>query len=222
MTITEEEAINAILESPAMPVIADRLCRIKEEEAQRRRKFYDEITPDMKAEFINGQVVMHSPVTVAHVAVSGRLTCLFRTFVTKNCLGWLGVEKAMVSLTRNDFEPNIVFFRQKKAAAFTNDQLLLPAPDFVVEILSPSTSKNERGVKMRDYAAHGVEEYWLVEPMERFVEQYRLGPDKVFVLHEKLHEGMLHCQVLKGLAVPVAAIFDDAENMKAVAAVMSP
>lgn len=220
MTITEEDAINVILESPDMPVIADRIASIRAEEAQRRRKFYDEITPDMKAEFINGQVVMHSPATVAHVAVSGRLTCLLRTFVTKRGLGWLGVEKAMVSLTRNDFEPDLVFFCQEKAGAFKNDQLLLPAPDFVVEILSPSTAKNDRGVKMRDYAAHGVEEYWLVDPIERFVEQHRLGPEKAFVLHEKLHEGVLHCQVLKGLAVPVAAMFDDAENMKAVAAIM--
>ncbi len=221
MTITEEDAINVILESPAMPVIADRIASIKAEEAQRRRKFYDEITPSMKAEFINGQVVMHSPVTVAHVAVSGRLTCLFRTFVTKNQLGWLGVEKAMVSLTRNDFEPDLVFFRQAKAAEFKKEQLLLPAPDFVVEILSPSTTKNDRGVKMRDYAAHGVEEYWLVDPMEHFVEQYFLGPEQAFVLHEKLHEGTVHCHVLKGLALPLAALFDDAENMKAVAAVMA-
>ena len=145
---------------------------------------------------------------------------LAKGFVTKNKLGWLGVEKAMISLTRNDFEPDLVFFRQDKAQAFKNDQMLLPAPDLVIEILSPSTGKNDRGVKMRDYAAHGVEEYWLVDPIEGFVEQYRLGPDKVFVLHEKLHEGTLHCYVLKGLSMPLAAVFDDAENMKAVAAIV--
>ncbi len=81
MTITEEDAINAILESPAMPAIVDRIARLRAEEEQRRRKFYDEITPSMKAEFINGQVVMHSPATMAHVDVSIRLTCLLKAFI---------------------------------------------------------------------------------------------------------------------------------------------
>ena len=146
--------------------------------------------------------------------------CDAHEYTSKNQLGWLGVEKAMISLTRNDFEPDLVFFRQEKAAAFEGDQLLFPAPDFVIEILSPSTAKNDRGVKMRDYAQHGVEEYWLVDPAECFAEQYVLGPDQAFTLHEKLHEGMIHCRVLRDLVVPLAAIFDDGENMRAVTAIV--
>lgn len=221
MTVSEEAAINAILQSPAMPVIADRIAHAREEESRRRQKFYEEITPAMKAEFINGQVVMHSPATVAHVTVSGCLHLLLGSYVKKHKLGWLGVEKAMVSLTRNDFEPDLVFYRVEKSASFKSDQLLLPAPDFVIEILSPTTTQNDRGVKMRDYAEHGVEEYWLVDPAERSLEQYVLGPNSAFVLHEKLHEGTLHSRVLAGLSVPLNAVFDDEANLHAVAAIMA-
>lgn len=220
MTSVEESAVAAILDSPAMPELADRIQRARAEEAQRRAKFYEEITPSMKAEFINGQVVMHSPATVAHVTVSGNLHFLLKAFVSKRKLGWLGVEKAMVSLTRNDFEPDLVFFRAGKSQAFTANQLQLPAPDFVIEILSPTTAKNDRGVKMRDYAAHGVEEYWIVDPTERSVEQYRLAEDRSYTLHEKLHEGVIHGRVLEGLSLPLAAIFDDEANMRAVAEIM--
>ena len=48
------------------------------------------------------------------------------------------------------------------------------APDLVVEVLSPSTGRYDRGHKMKVYAACGVREYWLVSPKEKFVEQYLL------------------------------------------------
>lgn len=57
------------------------------------------------------------------------------------------------------------------------------APDLVVEVLSPSTMKNDRGTKMQHYAAAGVKEYWLVTPLGKNVEVY-LGHDGQFHLDE--------------------------------------
>ena len=42
----------------------------------------------------------------------------------------------------------------------------------VVEVLSPSTAKNDRGPKMRHYAEAGVKEYWIVTPIGKTVEVY--------------------------------------------------
>lgn len=57
------------------------------------------------------------------------------------------------------------------------------APDLVVEILSPSTKKHDRFTKMQHYAAAGVKEYWIVDPLAEAVEVY-LNHDGVFVLDE--------------------------------------
>ena len=46
------------------------------------------------------------------------------------------------------------------------------APDLVVEVLSTSPSKHDRGAKMIHYAAAGVKEYWLVTPQQKLVEVY--------------------------------------------------
>ena len=64
----------------------------------------------------------------------------------------------MVSLTRNDYEPDICFFGVAKAAQLTPDQMRFPVPDLVVEVLSETTQAVDRGVKFDDCAAHGVAE----------------------------------------------------------------
>ena len=48
------------------------------------------------------------------------------------------------------------------------------APDLVVEVLSPSTMRNDRMRKKEVYQACGVREYWLVDPENRTIEQYLL------------------------------------------------
>ena len=43
----------------------------------------------------------------------------------------------------------------------------------MVEILSPSTASDDRGIKYDTYEKYGVREYWLVDPEAKFVEVYR-------------------------------------------------
>jgi Uma2 family endonuclease len=48
------------------------------------------------------------------------------------------------------------------------------APDWVCEILSPSTANTDRAIKMPVYAREGVAHLWLVDPDARTLENYRL------------------------------------------------
>ena len=58
---------------------------------------------------------------------------------------------------------------------------------YVVEVLSPSTAKNDRWQKARTYAAHGVPEYWIVDPMNQTVEVYALQDGQYTLLDTYLH-----------------------------------
>lgn len=49
------------------------------------------------------------------------------------------------------------------------------APDFVVEVLSPSTASHDHLLKRRTYERAGVREYWLVHPTDRLLTCYRLA-----------------------------------------------
>ena len=49
------------------------------------------------------------------------------------------------------------------------------APDFVIEVLSPSTASRDHIRKRRVYERHGIREFWLVDPVDRLVTVYRLA-----------------------------------------------
>lgn len=53
-----------------------------------------------------------------------------------------------------------------------------PAPDLVVEVLSASTVAIDCSVAFEDSAAHGVGEYWLLDPDTKTVEQYRQAAEE--------------------------------------------
>lgn len=57
------------------------------------------------------------------------------------------------------------------------------APDLVVEVLSPSTLRNDRTHKKNIYGQSGVKEYWLVDPISKSVEIYRAEGTEL-VLHD--------------------------------------
>ena len=200
--------LDRLYESPHFPEYVEELKARLRREARQRRAFYEKITEDDKAEFINGEIVFHSPVNLRHLKAAKRLLVLMDAYVGRNDLGFVGYEKMLIALSRNDYEPDICYFGRDKADAFTPCQMRFPAPDLVVEVLSISTESRDRGVKFEDYAAHGVGEYWLVDPDTETIEQYRLG-DSGYELVMKSRSGEIESSVLAGFIIPVRAVFDE-------------
>ena len=236
--------LEQLIQSPKFPLYLKQLQETFAKEQQKREEFYQKITEADKVEFINGEVVFQSPVKFQHDVASGALFSLISTFVAIHDLGHVGHEKIMISLTRNDYEPDICFFSKAKSEQFFAEQTRFPAPDFIAEVLSGSTEANDRDTKFKDYAAHGVGEYWIVDPSREFVEQY------ILVVHEpegfvsqgceqseaisterseqgesyelliKSNSGRLRSTVITGFEISIRAIFDEKENLKALQEIM--
>ncbi|MEM6319154.1 MAG: Uma2 family endonuclease [Bacteroidota bacterium] len=212
--------VEAILKRPDAALQLEYFQKVMSEEKARRKAFYEWVTEDVKAEFINGEVVVHSPVKRRHWDANDLLSSLLSFYVRIRKLGRIGTEKVMISLTRNDYEPDLVFFSQEKIATFGKDQVLFPAPDFIVEILSPSTAKNDKTTKKEDYALHGVAEYWIVDPQKQQIDQYILSEGSTDYFPAKTHQlgQTIRSTVIKGFKMEVAAIFDEATNLAAMQA----
>ena len=216
--VQDTNILQPIITNPRMPELINELSVIWKNEQRAREEFYDKIQPGDKWEFINGKIIMHSPAKDKHTNARENLGGLLRFYVTLKELGKLYSETALVSFIRNDYLPDIVYFSNKKAKYFTPDTWKYPAPDFVVEVLSKSTKSNDRGIKKEEYAANGAQEYWLVDPDKKLMEQFILNKKKkeFELFAEKEKDELIECQVIKGLIFSVAAIFDEKKQLEVV------
>lgn len=209
MSVTVEQT----LEMPDAFIFVQKVQTALEAEQAKRRHFYKIVEENKKLEFINGEIIFHSPVKLHHNSATKLLCKLIDTFVAQHKLGFVGIEKIMVSLTRNDYEPDVCFFGNEKAKNFKRKQMQFPAPDFVVEVLSESTAKVDRTTKFQDYAAHGVREYWIIDPDKETIEQYELQNEK-YELLLKAKDGNIESVVLPNFTIPTRAVFDEEINLQ--------
>ncbi len=219
--MTLEATLEPLLHSPRLPEIVDALQAHIRAESAARQRFYQEMTDAEKVEFIEGVTILHSPAREVHLVVRDHIHFLLSAYVRLHNLGAVRGEKCLCVFPRNDYEPDVVFFGSEKAAQFRPSTMKFPVPDLAVEILSDSTAQRDRGVKFEDYEAHGVQEYWLVEAEQQWVEQYLLR-DGRFELTLKSGTGEIASPTIRGLRLPLGAFFGEAENVAALKTLMSP
>ena len=207
------DLLEEALQRPDAYLFIDKLTAALDLEKATRLHFYEIIEENKKMEFINGEIVFHSPVERWHNDATGNVYELLRTYSRKHKLGYVNIEKLLISLTRNDYEPDVCFWKTEKANLFDDEQMQFPAPNFIAEVLSPSTAKKDQaeGIKFRDYESHGVLEYWVIDPEKQIVEQYILQEGQ-YDLRLKAGEGMIRSEAVAGFAIPIRAIFDEVEN----------
>ena len=214
-----ESVLENIVKSPKLRIYSKEIDNILNKEQKRRKEFYETMKEGEKVEFINGEIIFNSPVKLEHNKAGALLFTLLNTFVNKNNLGFVGNEKIMISLTRNDYEPDICFFNRSVSDKFNPKQMQFPAPDFIVEVISPSTEHNDRVIKFEDYAAHGIREYWIIDPEDKTIEQYLLKDDK-YELTLKSDNGSIKSRTVSGFEIPIVSVFNELENLKTLKSVV--
>ncbi len=70
--------------------------------------------------------------------------------------------------------PDLAGWRRERLPQLPRDQRFEVVPDWVCEILSPSTESKDRRIKMPVYARYGVRFAWLVEPLKQTLEAFAL------------------------------------------------
>ncbi len=90
--------------------------------------------------------------------------------------GWWIIVEPEVHFIRDTevLVPDIAGWRRERLPRVPQDQRFEGAPDWICEVLSPSTAKKDRVIKMPVYARYGVAYLWLVDPLARALEAFAL------------------------------------------------
>ena len=91
--------------------------------------------------------------------------------------GWWIVFEPELHFGRDVLVPDLAGWRKSRMPEMPSVPFFTLAPDWVCEVLSPGTASLDRVRKMRVYSREGVGHAWLVDPLERTLEVYRLHPD---------------------------------------------
>jgi Uma2 family endonuclease len=135
-----------------------------EREILTAQDFLDWLQPGKQADLIDGEINMHSPVSLRHAQLLNFVDHLVRSFAEQHDLGQVFREVVAVRLSsRNVFLPDLAFYR-KDRLHLLRETAIEGAPDLVAEVLSPRTADRDVGVKFAEYEQHGVLEYWVLDP----------------------------------------------------------
>lgn len=84
------------------------------------------------------------------------------------------------------------------------------APDLVIEILSPSTQRHDRLVKLNLYQRAGVREYWIINPEDQTAQVMLLDGSGALQLHEVYdREDVAKVNVLEGCFIELSKVFTE-------------
>lgn len=104
-------------------------------------------------------------------------------------------------------QPDLVYLAPDKLSLLTNDGIV-GSPMLVIEVISPSSIYRDRVTKKGLYERFGIQEYWLVDPADNFIEIYGLTEGQYKLLSAaSVEEGQLLSGVLPGFVPDLTALF---------------
>ncbi|MHC9541654.1 MAG: Uma2 family endonuclease [Vulcanimicrobiota bacterium] len=158
-------------------------------------------------EIVEGELVMNPAPSLNHQRVSRKLEFILIEHVEKNQLG--EIFDAPFDVLFSDItvmQPDIVFISREHSSILT-ERGVTGAPDLVIEILSPGTSRLDRFTKFQTYSRYGVSWYWIVDPDLKSLDEYRLHDDGYIRNTILTGHALFQPGIFPGLEIPLTDIW---------------
>lgn len=163
---------------------------------------YWNLPEGQRSELIDGELYDMAPPSRIHQRLISQLTVTISNYIRSQS-GSCEVYPApfAVNLTSNEqtwVEPDISVICDKQKLS---DRGCEGAPDWIIEIVSPSSSRLDYFVKLFKYRSSGVREYWIVNPMKKTVQTYSFEGDENSVQYS--FDDIIHVEIYKDLEIRI-------------------
>jgi len=164
-----------------------------------QRDFLDWCPEELRAEWVDGKVILMAPVSDAHDERHIWLIHLLASYIEEQGLGTIRQNMFVRLPGQHSLRvPDLMFVAQKRLSII-RPTYLEGAPDLVMEIISPDSQSRDRREKYEEYERAGVREYWIIDPLSRTVEASRLKGKKFEPVLET--QGWIASGVIRGFGL---------------------
>ena len=146
-----------------------------------RRWTYERLCAELEetnqpCELWHGRLIMSPAPTPFHQLVALRLQDALYRWVDRRKLGVvLGAPSDVVLAPDLALQPDVLFIAKARQNIIKTH--IYGAPDLVMEVVSPDRPRRDYKDKKEQYEAHGVKEYWIVDPDRQRIEVWTLRAD---------------------------------------------
>ena len=123
--------------------------------------------------------------------------------------GWIILDEPELHLGEHVLVPDIAGWRRERVPRLPEEAWFTLAPNWVCEVLSPSTAGVDRVRKMPIYAEHQVAHVWLVDPLERTLEVFRREADGWLVVATHLGDEDVRAEPFEDIAIRLIHLWSD-------------
>jgi len=151
-------------------------------EPARKRAVYEDlfgIPRNMTGEIVNGELVVTPRPSRKHANTASMLTAEIIPPYRSGRGGpggWIILDEPEISFGEDILVPDLAGWKKERFPMEEPHNWISVAPDWVCEILSPSTAQVDRTEKMPIYSRHRVSYAWLIDPSLKTLEVYRFEP----------------------------------------------
>ena len=171
----------------------------------------EKVPPHQVAELIEGALVTHPRPSPRHAAASNslgsRLSSPFQMEDGGGPGGWVFLDEPELHLGVDVVVPDLAGWRRERLTSLPDTPYLTVAPDWVCEILSPSTARLDRGAKRLIYARAGVSYLWLLDPVEQVLEAYSLAGGQWLLTGTATGAGDVSLRPFEAISFPLSVLF---------------
>ncbi|MFP2930152.1 Uma2 family endonuclease [Pyxidicoccus sp. 3LG] len=170
------------------------------------------LPPDKVGELIGGELYASPRPTLAHgwaaTELAGELRGLFGRG-RGGPGGWRFIIEPELHLADDVLVPDVAGWRRERMPTVPEGVGAKVAPDWLCEVLSPSTAALDRDRKMTVYAREGVRHVWLVDPKARSLEAFRLESTRYVRLETWTGEATVRAEPFEALALELHVLWAD-------------
>jgi Uma2 family endonuclease len=139
--------------------------------------------PEMMARYsiIDGELIMDGAPSPAHQTVLLELSLKLAPFVRERQLGRVFLAPLDIVIRREPLrtrQPDLMFISNERRSII-GLQVIEGGPDLVVEVLSPTNTRQELQEKLQDYRTIDVREAWVISPQARTVEVLQFSAEGI-------------------------------------------